>query len=353
VKYKPDWEKTKQKYMEYWARENERHFIWVCAPKEGAKYKSITAPENPVDRWTDTEYLIKKARATFETTFYGGAAFPNFCPNLGPNLLAAATGWCELNFVDDNTGWPSEKLHDWKDAGKLELDVNNKWWKKIVEITEEAVRDSNGDYFVSITDLHPGLDALAAIRGSENLAIDLIDNPDQVKKANFEIFEVFKQIVDTLYNITTKNIPGSSSWIHIWHPGKWYVTSCDFICMISPEMFDEFVLPELKEELFWLDASIFHLDGPGAIKHLDALLEIPELKGVQWVYGAGQPSASHWIPLLKKIQDAGKLVHVYFDPAELDILMEELRPEGVMLATWVGSEEEARYLLKKAENYRP
>ncbi len=28
--------------------------------------------------------------------------------------------------------------------------------------------------------------------------------------------------------------------------------------------------------------SPFHLDGPGALKHLDALLELDELDAVQW-----------------------------------------------------------------------
>jgi hypothetical protein len=32
--------------------------------------------------------------------------------------------------------------------------------------------------------------------------------------------------------------------------------------------------------------SLFHLDGPGALKHLDSLLELDALDGIQWVSGA-------------------------------------------------------------------
>ncbi|NSW89753.1 MAG: trimethylamine corrinoid protein 2 [Firmicutes bacterium] len=347
--YKADWELIEKRYIEYWEKENhDRPLISVCAPKEGYIPKEIKAPEKLVDRWMDIEYLIQNARERFSATYFGGEAFPNFCPNLGPDILGAILGWCDLEF-GDNTSWAVHKLHNWEQIEKFEFDPMNKWWKKIVEITEEAVKDSRGDYFVSLTDLHSGVDALVSLRGPENLCLDLMDYPGRVKKATFEVFEVFKQVYNRLYNITLKNLPGSSNWMGVWHPEKWYPTSCDFICLISKGMFDEFVLPELLEEIYWLDASIFHLDGPGALKHLDALLDIPELKGIQWVYGAGQPSASHWIPVLKKIQDAGKLVHVSIEPHELDILITELRPEGVMYTTWCKSEQDAEDLLKKAE----
>ena len=99
--------------------------------------------------------------------------------------------------------------------------------------------------------------------------------------------------------------------------------------MISPDMFKEFILPELMEEIEWLDGkTIFHLDGPGALKHLDMLLEIPKLAGIQWVYGAGQPTAAYWVPVLKKIQAAGKLIHIHIVPEDLDVLLEEIKPEG-------------------------
>jgi hypothetical protein len=84
----------------------------------------------------------------------------------------------------------------------------------------------------------------------------------------------------------------------------WYVTSSDFICMISNDNFRELILPELLEEVEYLKGNIiFHLDGPGALKHLDDLIAIPNLAGIQWVYGDGQPSTKHWIDVLKKIQN--------------------------------------------------
>ena len=114
-------------------------------------------------------------------------------------------------------------------------------------------------------------------------------------------------------------------------------------------MYEKLVVGELLEELDFLDASIYHLDGPDALKHLDRLLAIDKLKGIQWVYGAGQPTASHWLPVLKKIQDAGKRIQIEVAPGELDRMLENLKPEGVMFSISASTEEEGKALVKRIE----
>jgi 5-methyltetrahydrofolate--homocysteine methyltransferase len=65
--------------------------------------------------------------------------------------------------------------------------------------------------------------------------------------------------------------------------------SSDFSYLIGPAMFDEFVKPGLADSCRRLPHSFYHLDGPGQLAHLDSLLAIAELDGIQWVPGAGQP----------------------------------------------------------------
>jgi hypothetical protein len=114
--------------------------------------------------------------------------------------------------------------------------------------------------------------------------------------------------------------------------GRAYPVSCDFICMISPKMFQDAILPSLYAEIQWLDHSIYHLDGPGALRHLDALLDLPELDGIQWVFGAGNEPARKWIDVYKRIQAAGKCIQLLgTDIADTVAVCEHLRPEGVWL----------------------
>ena len=346
--YKNDWAKAREKYIEYWNKENhDRPLLALYAPRDNYTYKEIKAPDNLYDRWTDMEYIIKRCREGFAGTYYGGEAFPQLYPNVGPDIMGAMLG-CELEF-GESTSWSVHNIEDWEKVSDIKLDPQNKWYRKMLEMTQAAADDANGDYIVGITDLHPGLDAIVSLRGPENLCMDLYDYPEIIKKVNFQILDSFKTVVDDLHNIITKKQEGSTNWMGVWHPKKWYVTSCDFICMISEQMGREFAIPELTEESKWLDASIYHLDGPGALKHLDSLLDIPELNGIQWVPGAGQASATHWIPVLQKIQNAGKLIQMYVDPGEIEELCRHLKPEGVMLAAYCAREQDAKDIMKKVE----
>ncbi|MDD3176021.1 MAG: trimethylamine corrinoid protein 2, partial [Candidatus Nanoarchaeia archaeon] len=81
----------------------------------------------------------------------------------------------------------------------------------------------------------------------------------------------------------------------------------------------------------FLDHCVFHLDGPGALRHLDDILAIKDIDVLQWVPGAGQPPVYEWLDVLKKAQKAGKGLQIY--GVNLDIIKRisrELSPEGIV-----------------------
>ncbi|HXK44985.1 MAG TPA: hypothetical protein PL060_03455, partial [bacterium] len=124
----------------------------------------------------------------------------------------------------------------------------------------------------------------------------------------------FPLISDMLYKagIDNDGLGTTVSWTGGFYSEKNFgVVQADFICMMSPEMFRKFVLPALEEEIEYYDYSYFHLDGPGALKHLDDILSIKKLSVLQWQPGDGQKPNFQWLEILKKAQKAGKAVHVF------------------------------------------
>lgn len=343
-----DFDKLAKRYEAYWARENhDRPLMDVRAPRYD--YRDVI-PEYPgtlKERWMDTGYVLKKERAILEATYFAGEAYPLMNPNLGPDVFGAFFG-CGITFGEE-TSWASEHVKHLEEIRCDCLDRENVWLKKTVELTEAMLDDSQGDYLVGITDLHPGLDGLVSLRGPQELCLDLFEEPELVKQLNFQMLQRFQEVYELFNGILRRKQKGNSNWMGIYHPQGWYVTSCDFMCMISGEMYREFVEPELKEEIAYLKNTIFHLDGPGALRHLDALLELEELDGIQWVYGAGQPTAASWVPVLKKIQDKGKLIHVDIVPEDLPVLLENLKPEGVLYRVNCETMEEADAVMRIAE----
>jgi hypothetical protein len=105
----------------------------------------------------------------------------------------------------------------------------------------------------------------------------------------------------------------------------------DFAYMISPAMFEEFVLPDVEACCERMDHGFYHLDGKGQLRHLDMLLSLPRLRGIQWIPGDGQPPPECWLPVLKRIRDAGKLCQLYVSPQGAKTIVSELGGRGFAL----------------------
>lgn len=208
---------------------------------------------------------------------------------------------------------------------------------------------AGGTFVVAVPDTHAGGDALAALRGRESLCLDLVDHLDAVRLAMESLERVVIDVYEALYPIVHRPGLGTCGWLPAWSPLRGNVIQCDFLALISPQMAEvSGIVRELEVQAAWLDHTIYHLDGPGAIPHLDRLLKIQDVRAIQWVPGAGNPTPSGWIPLLRRIQRAGKGLHLSVTPEEVEVLLSELSPEGLMLSTSVRSEAEAKDLLRKA-----
>jgi len=86
------------------------------------------------------------------------------------------------------------------------------------------------------------------------------------------------------------------------------------------------VLPGVEEEAAYLDRCMYHLDGPGALRHLDDVLSVKDIDVLQWVSGAGQKPMWQWLEVLKKGLAAGKALHIYdITPAQVKAVHSELK----------------------------
>jgi hypothetical protein len=124
--------------------------------------------------------------------------------------------------------------------------------------------------------------------------------------------------------------------------------------MISTDMFAEFVIPHLQDQCRRCDYSVYHLDGPAAMKHLDLLVQVPELNAIQWTAGASMPPGADprwWEPIWQKVYGAGKSAMVNGPPEMLEPFLKEFGQAGTLYTTSAESEAAARELLEKAENW--
>jgi len=349
----PDWEKRLARQDAFWNLEIvDRPVVNIAFPKP--------RPERPWpkskhaalrDRWMDAEYAAEMALAAAANTEYAGDALPHAYPNLGPEVFSAFLG-SELEFGEE-TSWSIPFLKDWSDADKIRFSQDNVYWRKIVEITEAMLEAGKGVFYTGITDMHPGGDAIAAFRDPMQLNYDMVEAVDQVKSLLERVTEVCFQVYDFFYRKLSSAGQAICTWAGVVSTKRWLVPSNDFSCMVSPRMFEEVFLSSIAAECRHYEASLYHLDGPGALKHLDALLGIKELSAIQWVYGAGKGRASDWLWVYQKCQAAGKGLQINVDVDEIGFFTENLRPEGVWLGVQgVRDREEAQEAVRTISAWR-
>jgi len=127
-----------------------------------------------------------------------------------------------------------------------------------------------------------------------------------------------------------------------------HIPSCDFAAMISPRHFKQFALPALLYEVQHMTHNIFHVDGKGVARHLDTILQMPNVQAIQWVQGMGDDlPIMQWVPLIKRIQAAGKSVVVDLSPAELEDFIGAVQPQGIFLTMASEDEAEERAILNR------
>jgi hypothetical protein len=351
---KPDYGRSKQRIDAFWERELiDRPVVQfhLAKPVDERVPVPLAQHSSPAGRWLDADYQAELKAAELENRYFLGDTMPVAWPNLGPEVFASFYG-CPIHFGDYGTSWTEPVLQQWDDAQELRLDWESPYFLKLEEMTDRLLELGRDNFITGMTDWHPGGDAIAALRDPQTLAADLLMNREQVVALLDRIEPDYFQVYDHFYERLRSAGQPISTWTTLVCDGKYYVPSNDFSIMISQEMFDDLFLPGIARECAFLDRSIYHLDGPGALRHLESLLAIPDLDAIQFVPGAGNEGVHRWMDVYRRIQTAGKGIQVLCTLSELESVMECLDPHGLFLSVGeVPSREAAETMLGQLEKW--
>ena len=281
--------------------------------------------------WTP-EQVIDALDAQLSTQEFVGDGYPrvNF-DAFGPGVLAAFCG----ARLDNSSGgvwfFPQEK----KEIADIHVryDPENPWTRRIKALYRAGLERWGKTVVMSMPDLGGVMDVAATFRGSEDLLMDLYDDPDEVIRLCGEIEVAWRAAYEDLSKVLHPESAGYTDWSGLLSSVPSYIIQCDFSYMIGSEMFRRFALPTLQRDTEWLSNAIYHLDGIGELNHLDLLLGLEKLKAVQWVFGDGQPGPMHWLEVYRKIKAAGKRMMLLGDWNEMLDAIGVLGGEGVYIST--------------------
>ena len=300
----------------WWAGDLHRPIVSITDPARVAfsphQFTREFISETPIDEALD--YY----QSQLEATRYYADALPTFHNPLWFGLSGdrvkpmpeQLTVWFE---ADEPT--PYQDLHPTYDPGFPQ--------SRVMALRSRAVERWENKVTIAHTGLGVGLQSLSSLRTSQQLLLDLHDAPEEAIRVSKELTDVSIRQYEACYSILKKTNRGTTNWAPLWSPERTHLHECDFSCMISTSMFERFVVPDLERCIRRTNHAFYHLDGEDAIRHLDVLLSIEGLRGVQWVPEAGKPQGSEWMWLVKRIKDSGKLCQLYIDPGgALDVVRE-------------------------------
>lgn len=379
--YKVNMEAAKEKFRNYWAHKNTgRPLMCVIArrpeveqysdgtPVEGGYLDQIcqgkyyNMPEelkwkDMEDKYQNPQRIVDRYRYFCQTHAFLGESFPNLNIDFGPGSLASYLG-SEIGFKED-TVWFNKCLDGWDGVPRLTFDPENKWFKKHLQLAKDCQALAGDDFYVDMPDLMENIDVLASLRGAQDILFDLLDEPEMIGERIQEVTDIYYEYYDRFYDVIKDEEGGNAYTVfQIWGPGRTVKLQCDFSAMMSPEDFRKYIQPSLRSQSENVDHVLYHLDGPAAIKHMDALMEIDGIDALQWTSGDAGPDGTlpDWDVIYDKAIAAGKSIWVKVYSGEfedwirnVDRIVNKYGSHSLFLLFPEMSMEQAAYLLDYAD----
>jgi hypothetical protein len=327
-----------------------RHEAWWRCEQTGGPLLIAAAnrhPDKPIlrrlDLLADPGAWLKARRPSVTQQVFSPDWFPFLRADFGPVMLGGLLG-APVDFVSDTT-WTRHFIRDdWENAPDWHIHPENSWRAYLPALLETLARDAAGQYITCTPSLGGSADVLLNMRGPDPLCLDLLDRPDTILVAVESVSRAWQEAFALIWNTLISPDPsapcvGVINWVGMWSNQPYHVLECDFNYLIGPREFERFFLPDIERQALAVGRGIFHLDGPGAARHIDALLEIDALQAIQYVAGAGNHAAD-WLPMLKKIQRKGRALQIACESEEIPELARRLEPNGLAFLTGYNREED-------------
>ena len=351
--WKTNLEETKQHYIDWWNHKGIVLNMWEHFQTGVTPHADVSQPKPYKDlnqRWFDPIWRSEYLDWYVAHSCLKADILPVANTQLGPGSLAAILGGVFEGGEDTIWIHPNPDYSD-----NIVFDPNHPNWLLHKELLRACKQKAQGHYYVGMPDLMEGLDVLAALKGTDQVLMDTVMQPELLERQLQQINDIYFRVFDELYDIIREGDEMAFCYFSAWAPGKMTKLQSDISTMISVDDYRRFVQPFIREQCQRIPYTLYHLDGVGAMRHLDALLEIDELNAIQWTPGVGEPQGGSpkWYDLYRRILRAGKSVMAcWVTLDELRPLLDAIGTEGVHIEMDFHNEQEVEEAMEIVEKYR-
>lgn len=317
-RYKNNWDDAYRRLMAWWEGDGLDRPV-VLQP---VLRPDFPPPDPALDltRISESHDLDETFRLASEQNIFAGSLYPAESAPLAMTGYASALGMlggmagAPIHYTPDtNTAWVGE-VPNLYDRDLPEFNPAFPPYAFALRMIRRHHETFGYDAVLGACPLLDPLTTLSMMRGPEQLCFDLVECPDMVRRWTRRLGDLMLQIAAG-YRAARAALGRreDTSWTTLWAPGDMEALQCDFSTMLSPAMFNEFVMPELERQLEFYDYAMWHLDGTAEIRHLDSLLSLKKLRAIQWVdeqWASARRNPLVHLDLLKRIRKAGRSIQM-------------------------------------------
>ena len=211
---------------------------------------------------------------------------------------------------------------------------DNPWYQKYIEFCRALTEFSADRFSISQPILRGVSDTLGSLVGPTQMIYNMMDEEELVASAFHTIAEGQRELVADQYKVTRPFRDGYSFGLYrVWAPGKVMWFQEDLSALLSPDMFEDFLVETSERILAGYDYTMMHLHSNG-LQHLDRICGLKGLTAVQLNKDLMGPPIRDMVPACRQILEAGKRVFLGMSEMsreDIDAVYEGLPHRGIVL----------------------
>jgi len=330
---KPDFLEAEQRVEAWWAGSSMGRPAVLCdLPRPDP-------PREPVDerprreREQDPNWYLAVAEWKLSARQWPAETMPGIYPVFADNLvLPGVFAGAELDYRPDTT-W-MKPIPDLYERALPEFTTDHPTFRLLDSVQRLYAERFGEQALLSPPVLLDGMTTLSALRTPEQLCIDLIERPEDVKRLAGRLNDIYIDCHRALFS-TLRQLGHAQTitWCGIYAPGSCEMVQCDFGIMLSPAMYEEFVLPDLRRMTEYFDYSCYHLDGTPQTRFLDLLCGLERLGAIQWNPEPGHSNPLEWLEFFRQVRLRRRSLWIACADGDTAVeLTRQLGPDGLMLS---------------------
>ncbi len=316
----------------------DRPALWVVADTKHVAVESVAlpAPGPDLERKAadlDSAWHIRRIESELASTVFLAEAMPTASIVVGTDITNTAV---MLGGTYDYLYGEAIIQHGPRllEAPVPDFDPTHPFVRRLETIYCAVAEHIGRQAFVNTVTTLDALTTMSQLLGAFELCRELRRRPDWVVERTLDITRLNTAFYQHFYDLLRKLGHGeSSAWFHTVVEGRFDCLRADFAVMISPRMFERFVIPQLCLQSESLNHCLFNMDAVEMVRFLRLLSEIPNLDGIYWNPAPRQRDLREWVETLREIRRLGLVVEVEaMDVDEACFVARALGPDGLLIS---------------------